>query len=135
MDLDRTLVVSAKGMAAQSTRLRVIAENLANSNTTGSSPGADPYRRKTVTFENVLDKSLGTTAVSVRKIAPDASAFPRKYDPVNPAADTAGYIKTPNVSSFVEIMDMKEAQRSYTANLNVMETTRGMMTRTIDLLR
>ena len=73
--------------------------------------------------------------MSVRKIAPDNSAFPRKYDPANPAADTAGYIKTPNVSSFVEIMDMKEAQRSYTANLNVMETTRGMMTRTVDLLR
>lgn len=135
MDLTQTLGVSAKGMAAQGTRLRVIAENLANSATTGSSPGADPYRRKTVTFENAMDKSLGTEAVGVRKIAPDNSAFPRKYDPANPAADAAGYIKTPNVNSFVEIMDMKEAQRSYTANLNVMETTRGIMTRTIDLLK
>ncbi len=135
MDLTQTLGVSAKGMAAQGTRLRVIAENLANSATTGSSPGADPYRRKTVTFENAMNKSLGTEAVGVRQIAPDNSAFPRKYDPANPAADAAGYVKTPNVSSFVEVMDMKEAQRSYTANLNVMETTRGMMTRTIDLLR
>ncbi len=135
MDLTQTLGMSAKGMAAQSTRLRVIAENLANSATTGSSPGAAPYRRKIITFENAMDKSLGTSAVRVRTIAPDNSAFPRKYDPANPAADTTGYVKMPNVSSFVEVMDMKEAQRSYTANLNVMETTRGMITRTVDLLR
>lgn len=135
MDLTQTLGMSAKGMAAQSTRLRVIAENLANSATTGSSPGAAPYRRKIITFEDAMDKSLGTSAVGVRKISPDNSAFPRKYDPANPAADTTGYVKMPNVSSFVEVMDMKEAQRSYTANLNVMETTRGMIARTVDLLR
>ncbi len=135
MDFTSTMGLSAKGMAAQSTRLRVIAENIANSANTGSSPGADPYRRKTVVFANALDGALGTDAVSVKQIAPDGSAFPTRYDPANPAADANGYVKTPNVNSFVEIMDMKEAQRSYTANLNVMETTRGMMSRTIDLLR
>ncbi len=135
MDLTSTLDVSAHGMAAQGTRLRVIAENIANSATTGSSPGADPYRRKTVVFANTLNQALGTSTVGVSAVAPDKSPFPQRYDPANPAADTNGYVKTPNVSSFVEIMDMKEAQRSYTANLNVMETTRGMMSRTIDLLR
>ena len=135
MDISRALELSAKGMTAQTTRLQVIAQNIANSETTGSTPGADPYRRKTVQFQNSMDKALGATAVSVKKIAPDTSAFPQRFDPSNPAADTAGYVKTPNVSSFVEIMDMKEAQRSYSANLNVMETTRGMMTRTVDLLR
>lgn len=135
MDFTSTMGLSAKGMTAQSTRLRVIAENIANSASTGSSPGADPYRRKTVVFANVLDGALGTNAVRVKQIAPDNSTFPTRYDPANPAADANGYIKTPNVNSFVEIMDMKEAQRSYTANLNVMETTRGMMSRTIDLLR
>jgi len=135
MDPSTTLDISAKGMTAQSTRLRVIAENIANSSTTGSSPGADPYRRKIVVFSNTLDQALGTTTVWVRQIETDKSPFPQRYDPANPAADATGYVKTPNVNSFVEIMDMKEAQRSYTANLNVMETTRGMMTRTVDLLR
>ena len=135
MDLNRTLELSAKGMTAQSARLRVIAENLANSETTGSAPGAEPYRRKTVVFANTLDRALNVATVGVRRVMPDASAFPRRFDPAHPAADEAGYVKTPNVSSFVEIMDMKEAQRSYSANLNVMEATRGMMTRTVDLLR
>jgi flagellar basal-body rod protein FlgC len=136
MDLSTTLDLSAKGMSAQSTRLRVIAENIANSATTGSTPGADPYRRKTVVFSNSLNQSLGATTVGVRQIAPDMSVFPQRFEPANPAADTTtGYVKTPNVNSFVEIMDMKEAQRSYTANLNVMEATRGILNRTVDLLR
>jgi len=135
MDFTSTLGLSAKGMEAQGERLRVIAENLANSATTGTSPGSDPYRRKTVVFADELDRSSGTTGVSVRQVTEDQSAFPKRYDPSNPAADADGYVKTPNVNSFVEIMDMKEAQRSYSANLNVMETTRGMMMRTVDLLR
>jgi flagellar basal-body rod protein FlgC len=135
MDLTTTLALSADGMTAQGSRLQVIAQNIANADTTGAEPGGDPYRRKTITFQNTLDKSLGTTAVSVKRIGTDPTAFPRKFDPANPGADATGYVKTPNVNSFVEVMDMKEAQRSYTANLNVMETTRGMMSRTIDLLR
>jgi flagellar basal-body rod protein FlgC len=135
MDLTNSMELSARGMNAQSMRLRVIAENLANSSTTGSTPGSDPYRRKTIEFQNTMDRAIGGDAVSVRRISPDKSSFPTHYDPTNPAADSTGYVKTPNVNSFVEVMDMKEAQRSYSANLNVMDTTRSIMTRTIDLLK
>ena len=129
------MAVASTALKAQQSRMRIIAENIANSSTTGSSPGAEPYRRKTVVFANALDASLGASAVKVKGVQPDVSAFPTRFEPANPAADANGYVKTPNVNSFVEIMDMKEAQRSYTANLNVMETTRGMMSRTVDLLR
>jgi flagellar basal-body rod protein FlgC len=135
MDISKALAVSARGMDAQSARLRVIAENLANQETTGSTPGADPYRRKVVTFENRLDQAAGTETVRVKQIAPDQSALPQRYDPSHPAADAQGYVKTPNVNSFIEVMDMREAQRSYTANLNVLETTRSMLTRTLELLK
>jgi flagellar basal-body rod protein FlgC len=135
MDIATALAVSAHGMDVQTARLRTIAENLANQDTTGSVPGAEPYRRKVITFENRMDRALGTEAVRVKSIAPDASALPQRYDPSHPAADAAGYVRTPNVNSFVEIMDMREAQRSYSANLNVMEVTRTMLTRTIDMLK
>jgi flagellar basal-body rod protein FlgC len=135
MDLTNALGVSAAGMNAQSQRLQVISENLANSATTGSTPGADPYRRKTVVFANALDQSLGGNTVRVKGIDADTSSFPTKFDPSSPAANADGYVKTPNVNSFTEVMDMREAQRSYSANLNVMETTRGMLSRTIDLLK
>ena len=135
MDLDRALGISAHGMNAQTTRLRVIAENLANQDTTGSKPGADPYRRKTVTFENRLDRQLGTDMVRVKQVGHDESEFPQRYDPSNPAADAAGYVKLPNVNNLVEIMDMREAERSYSANLAVMQASRSMLTRTIGLLQ
>jgi flagellar basal-body rod protein FlgC len=135
MDLDKALGIAASGMDAQTARLRVIAENLANQDTTASSPGANPYRRKTVTFEDSLDKQLGTNAVRVKQIGQDASEFPQRYDPSNPAADASGYVKLPNVNSLVEVMDMHEAERSYNANLAVMQSTRSMLSRTIDLLK
>jgi flagellar basal-body rod protein FlgC len=135
MDLDKALRISASGMQAQTTRLRVIAENLANQDTTGGKPGADPYRRKTVTFDNQIDRASGETQVRVKKIGTDASAFPQKYEPSHPAADPKGYINTPNVNSFVEVMDMREAQRSYSANLQVMQVTRGLLTRAIEMLK
>ena len=135
MDIERALALSARGMDVQTARLRTIAENLANQDTTGSAPGVEPYRRKLITFENRIDRALGTETVRVKSIAPDRSELPRRYDPSHPAADAAGYVRTPNVNSFVEIMDMREAQRSYSANLNVMEATRSMLTRTIDLLK
>ena len=135
MDISKALDVSASGMDAQSMRLRVIAENLANQDTTGSTPGADPYRRKTITFGETVDRQTGQSEVGVKQIGQDRSAFNTRYDPSHPAADASGYVKTPNVNSFVEIMDMKEAERSYSANLNVMQTTRSMMTRAIDLLK
>jgi flagellar basal-body rod protein FlgC len=135
MELDKALSISARGMDAQTTRLRVIAENLANQDTTGSMPGADPYRRKTVTFENRLDRQLGTAAVHVKQVGRDHSDFQLHYDPSNPAANADGYVKQPNVNNLVEVMDMREAERSYSANLSVMQATRGMLTRTIDMLK
>ena len=135
MDISKAIAISASGMDAQTARLRVIAENLANQDSTGSSPGAEPYRRKTITFEDRLDKELGVDTVKVRNVGIDKSDLPKKYDPSHPAADAQGYVRTPNVNSFVEIMDMREAQRGYSANLNVMEVTRTMLTRTIELLK
>ena len=135
MDISGALDISSAGMDAQTSRLRVIAENLANQDTTGSSPGADPYRRKTVTFAETLDPTVGTETVSVKKIGHDMTDFTLKYDPSHPAANAQGYVKMPNVNSFVELMDMREAERSYSANLNVMQVTRSMLTRTIDLLK
>ncbi len=135
MDLDKALRISAHGMDAQTTRLRIIAENLANQDTTGSTPGADPYRRKTITFEDHLDPEIGVETVRVKAVGHDRAAFPQRYEPSHPASDAQGYVHTPIVNSFVEVMDMREAQRSYSANLNVMEVTRSMLTRAIDLLK
>jgi flagellar basal-body rod protein FlgC len=135
MDIDKALSISARGMDVQTMRLRVIAENLANQDTTGSTPGADPYRRKTVTFQNTFDRQLGTQAVQVKAVGRDQSELQLRYDPSNPAANAEGYVKLPNVNSLVEVMDMREAERSYNANLSVMQATRSMLTRTIDLLK
>jgi flagellar basal-body rod protein FlgC len=137
MDLDQALRVSAAGLQAQSTRLRVVAENLANRDSTGSSPGADPYRRKTVTFGAHVERGLagGVSTVKVSRVGTAPGAFNETYDPAHPAADARGYVKRPNVDSLVEIMDMREAQRSYSANVSVLEVTRGMLTRIIETLR
>jgi len=135
MDITKALAISAHGMNVQTTRLRVIAENLANQETTGSAPGADPYRRKVVEFEDRMDHALDAETVQVRRIEPAPGDFPLRYDPSHPAADAKGYVKVPNVNSFVEVMDMREAQRTYSANMNVMEASRSMLTRTIEMLR
>ena len=135
MDLAKALAISARGMDAQTTRLRVIAENLANQDTTGDAPGAAPYRRKTVAFDQKLDQAVGGETVHVKEIGSDKSAFPKRFDPSHPAADAQGYVQTPNVNSFVEVMDMREAQRSFSANLNVMQVTRSMLSRAIELLK
>jgi flagellar basal-body rod protein FlgC len=135
MDLDKALRISASGMQAQTTRLRVIAENLANQDTTGGKPGADAYRRKTVTFDDQVDRASGMPLVRVKNVGVDKSPFPQKYEPSHPAADAKGYVNTPNVNSFVEVMDMREAQRSYSANLQVMQVTRGLLTRAIEMLK
>ena len=133
------LIASAKaasnGLFAQSTRMRILSENIANAETAGKTPGADPYQRKTISFENRVDRSLGTEAVRVKEIGRDKSDFELKYEPSHPAANADGYVKVPNVNSFVEVMDMREAQRSYNANLGVLQTTRGMLTRTIGMLK
>ena len=135
MDIAKALALSARGMDVQTARLRTIAENLANQDTTGATPGAEPYRRKLITFENRMDQALGNATVRVKEIGRDLGTLPLRYDPANPAANTEGYVKLPNVNSFTEVMDMQEAQRSYSANLSVMEVSRGMLTRTIEMLK
>lgn len=128
--------ISAMGMRAQGSRLRVITENVANADTTGETPGADPYRRQIITFKNVLDRKLGFKQVQVDKISEDyEDPFPIKYMPDHPAANAEGYVKMPNTNMLIEVMDAKEAQRSYEANLGMIEQSRNMVLRTIDLLR
>jgi flagellar basal-body rod protein FlgC len=135
MGFEKSLILSAAGMKAQGERLRVIAENLANGDSTASTPGGDPYRRKVVTFQNVLDRELHMNLVEVDRVREDKSEFPLKYDPTNPAANKDGYVKMPNVNTLIEMMDMREAQRSYEANLNMIEVSKSMLSRTLDLLR
>jgi flagellar basal-body rod protein FlgC len=135
MDLMESLMISAAGMRVQGERLRVIAENVANVDSVSEIPGGDPYRRKTITFQNALDREMGANLVKVKKVGLDPSEFTRKYDPSNPAADKAGYVKLPNVNALIEMNDMREAQRSYEANLQMIEQSRSMLMRTIDLLR
>jgi flagellar basal-body rod protein FlgC len=134
-DLSTSLQVSAAGMDVQVARIKIIAENLANQNTTGSSAGAEAYRRRTITFQNKLDNALGVETVSVKSVGTDKSPEPLRYDPDNPAANKDGYVKTPNVNNFVELMDMRDAEQSYSANLNVASTTRSMLNRTLDLIK
>ena len=122
-------------MKVQGTRLRVISENLANADSLPTGPGKSPYRRKNIQFQNVLDRELGLNLVKVKKIGVDKSEFNRRFEPAHPAADEKGYVQTPNVKTLIEVMDMREAQRSYDANLTAIRTARSMMRRTIDLLR
>ncbi len=135
MAFDDALKISASAMTAQTVRLRTIAENLANSGSTATTPGGDPYRRKLVTFRNVLDRETGDNRVQADRILPDAAPFESKYIPGHPAADSNGYVKFPNVNPVIELTDLKEAQRSYQANVDVIDVARTMLSRTIDLLR
>jgi flagellar basal-body rod protein FlgC len=129
------MVIAASGMRAQSNRMRVIAENIANANSTSPTPDGNPYRRKVATVTSDFDRELGATVVQSGKPIEDMSEFRTQYDPGNPAADKQGYVKLPNVNPLVEVMDMREAQRSYEADLNVMEATKTMLARTVDLLQ
>jgi flagellar basal-body rod protein FlgC len=135
MDLFKTFRISASGLSAESERMRVVAENLANADTISDQPGGEPYRRKLVTFKNALDRVLGANLVKVGDVVSDQTAFDKKYDPGNPVADPQGFVMTSNVKPIVEMMDMREAQRSYEANLTVVEASRTMLLRTIDVLR
>lgn len=135
MDFDKTMTIAAAGMRAQTQRMKVISENIANSNSTAHSASEDPYRRQVPTFANELDKEMGMQLVKVDGTINDMSEFRRQYDPGHPAADKDGYVKLPNVNSLVEMMDMREAQRSYEANVTVIDAGRSMMARTLDLLK
>jgi len=134
-DLKTSMFISGAGMRVQGQRMKVIAENIANADSTAATPGGDPYRRKTVTFKNVLDRQMDTDLVRVDKVGQDMSDFELKYDPGHPSADEDGYVKLPNVESLIETMDMREATRSFEANLNMVKAARDMISRTIDLLR
>ncbi|WP_106752570.1 flagellar basal body rod protein FlgC [Pannonibacter carbonis] len=133
--LTATLKISSSGLQAQSERLRVVSENLANAQSTGKTKGADPYRRKTITFESEVDRAYSANLVKVKDIGSDKGAFTVEYDPGHPAADDQGYVKMPNVNTLVEMADMRETNRSYEANLKMMTQARSMVMRTIDLLR
>lgn len=130
---DAAMRVAASGMRAQQARMRIIAENLANANSTARTAGGDPYRRQAPVFEpRAVDGGQG---VRMTRVTPDSTAFRTTYDPGHPAADAQGYVKLPNVDPLIEALDMKEAQRAYEANLNVVETARSMEMRTLDLLK
>jgi flagellar basal-body rod protein FlgC len=134
MDLSNSMAVAASGMRAQTERMKIIAENIANANSTSPTKGGDPYRRKIATITPSFDNELGATLVNAGKPLPDKTDFRSQYDPGNPNADAQGYVKLPNVDSLVEIMDMREAQRSYEADLSVMDSTKQMLAKTVDLL-
>lgn len=135
MDLLKSMMVAASGLKAQSGRMRIIAENIANADSTATKPGGDPYRRKIPTFQDRLDRSFGTETVQLGRPVLDKADFQMKYMPGHPAADANGYVKMPNVNGLVEAMDMKEAQRSYEANLNLIQASRRMISQTIDILK
>ena len=134
MDFSKSMAVAASGLRAQTDRMKIIAENIANANSTSPQPGGDPYRRKIATIATSFDRELGANLVESGKPVSDKSEFRSQYDPGNPNADKQGYIKLPNVDSLVEIMDMREAQRSYEADLTAMDATKSMLARTVDLL-
>lgn len=135
-DIFSAMRIAASGMKAQGARVRVITENVANADTTGLKPGEDPYRRQTITFKNALDRENDVRLVQIDKIGKDKNAqFPIKFMPDHPAADANGYVKMPNLNPLIEMADLREAQRSYEANLGMIEQSRAMLSRTIDMLR
>ena len=135
MDFLKTISVAASGLKVQSGRMRVIAENIANADSTAEKPGADPYRRKIPTFKAVYDADVGGETVQIGQIAYDMSDFDTRYEPGHPAADEKGYVKYPNIDPLIESMDMREAQRTYEANMNVISTSRQMVAKTLELLK
>jgi len=135
MDFMKTMSIAASGLKAQAGRMRIISENIANADSVPETPGSDPYRRKIPTFNTELDRTLNARTVSLGRVATDKSDFRLKYEPGHPSADENGNVKYPNVNSLVEMTDMREAQRSYEANINVISATRRMIQRTIDILK
>ena len=135
MDFLKSMSIAASGLRAQAGRMRIISENIANADSTPNSPGASPYRRKVPSFVSGFDRALDAQTVSLGKVRTDSSDFRLKYEPGHPAADANGNVKYPNVNALVEMTDMREAQRSYEANINVISATRRMLQRTIDILK
>lgn len=134
MEYSNIFHISGRAMHAQGTRLRIVAENLANANSAAPTPEEDPYRRQTVTFRNMLDRERGVETVEVARVGKDWGEFKVEHNPGHPGADEDGYVRLPNVNSLIEMMDMKEAQRSYEANVAVIDLAKTMALRTIDIL-
>lgn len=135
MDLNVAMQVAFAGLGAQSERLKVISENLANADSTSQTPGGTPYQRKLITFRSVFDRSIDATTVKTGDILNAGGTFQRRLDPANPGADADGYVQLPNVNPLVELMDMKDAQQTYQANLNVIDAAKAMISHTLDLMR
>jgi flagellar basal-body rod protein FlgC len=135
MDFLRSIAIAASGLRAQAGRMRVIAENIANADSTAATPGAEPYRRKVATFKTEIDRALDAQTVALGRIQTDPSEFRVKYEPGHPSADANGNVKYPNVNSLIEMTDLREAQRSYEANINVIGASRRMIQRTIEILK
>ncbi|TBW38182.1 flagellar basal body rod protein FlgC [Siculibacillus lacustris] len=131
----QSLKIAASGLKAQSGRMRVIAENVANADSTARTAGEDPYRRKVPTFTAHFDKTLGAQTVELGKVQRDRTDFKSRYEPGHPAADANGYVKYPNVEPLIESVDMRSAQRSYEANLNIVTATRRMISKTLEILK
>jgi flagellar basal-body rod protein FlgC len=134
MDFLKSIAIAASGLRAQAGRMRVISENIANADSTAQQPGGDPYRRKVATFSAEVDRALEASTVGLGRVQPDRTDFRTKYEPGHPAADAKGYVKYPNVNPLIEMTDMRDAQRSYEANLNVIGATRRMIQRTLAIL-
>jgi flagellar basal-body rod protein FlgC len=135
MDFVKSLAIAASGLRAQAGRMRVLSENIANADSTAQSPGTDPYRRRIPTFRSEMDLALGARVVELGPVRTDPSDFRIKHEPGHPSADASGNVKYPNVNPLIEMTDMREAQRSYEANVNVIGATRRMIQRTLDILR
>jgi flagellar basal-body rod protein FlgC len=135
MDFVKTLAIAASGLRAQAGRMRIVSENIANADSTAQRPGVDPYRRRVPTFRSEVDRALDARLVALGAVRTDPGEFRSKYEPGHPAADAGGKVKYPNVNTLIEMTDMREAQRSYEANVNVIAATRRMIQRTLDILR
>ena len=134
-ELNNIMAISSSAMKAENQRMKVIAQNVANADTTGAAPGQKPYQRQVITFKNEFDKALGAYKVTVAGVRSDNSEFTKKYDPTHPAADAQGYVQMPNVNPLVETMDMNEASRAYQANLDVITASKAMVTKTLNMLQ
>ena len=135
MDFLKSIAIAASGLRAQAGRMRIISENIANADSTAPTQGADPYRRRIPTFRTEVDRALDAQVVALGRVKPDTSDFRLKYEPGHPAADANGNVKYPNVNSLIEMTDLREAQRSYEANINVIGASRRMIQRTIEILK
>lgn len=135
MDITKSMTTAASGMRVQTDRMRIIAENIANAGSTAQTPNGEPYRRQIVTFKDAVDEATGANIVTAGRVVRDKSDFRMQYNPGHPAANNEGYVLLPNVNALIEMTDMREAQRAYEANLNVVDAARTMMSRALDLLR